>query len=132
MSRIWINYSEWEDHANGMYSKTKQEEQIKISVKRMFEVPAVFFELAMQMVSLWPKCTDHNLSYLKSNRRSYLGQATACFRFDSNIKTTCEAWYELTPDQQNKANMIADLVLEYYDQEIYPTKKKEVLNEDLS
>ena len=132
MSRIWINYELWEDHKNGMYSKNKQDEQVKLSVVNMFKKQAVFFELAMQMVSLWPYSADHNLSYFKSNRQSYLGQATACFRFDSNIRTTTEAWNELTLDEMKKANFIADLVLEYYDQEIYPKKHKEALDENLS
>ena len=115
-----------------MYSKVKQDNITKESARKMFENPAVFFELAMQTISIWPKSTDHNLSYFKSNRRSYLGQATACFKFGCNIKTTCDIWKELSLDQKNKANMIADLVLEYYDQEVYPSKKKEALSEELS
>lgn len=132
MSRIWINYNQWEDYKAGLYSKNKQDESVYEMTKKMFEVPAVFFELAMQMVSLWPNSADHNLSYFKSNRRSYIGQATACFYSGANIVTTCKVWEKLTQEQRDKANMIADLVIEYYDQEIYPKKNVEFKNEDLS
>lgn len=130
--RIWINYQLWEDHKAGLYSKSKQDEKIFLMARTMLEKPAVFFSLAMQMIEEWPNSANHNLSYFKSNRQSYLGQATACYYCGANAVTTCKVWEQLTPEQRKMANLIADEVIEYYEKEIYPKFSNGALDEKLS
>ena len=132
MNRIWINYTLWEDYKAGLYSKTKQDEEIVGKVIAMFENPMDFFAYAQHCLEDWPNSMDQNLSYEKSNRRSYLGQATACYKFGANIVTTCKAWERLTPLQRDIANEMADCVISIYDSVIYPTKTTKEINEELS
>lgn len=131
MKRIWINYNLWEDYKNGLYSKNKQDKNIFEKVSDMF-YHGTFKEYATEMLYSWPNSMDQNLSYSSSNRRSYLGQATACFKFGANIQTTCKVWESLDKETRDKANEIADEVINIYDISIYPTKEIKESNEELS
>lgn len=97
----------------------------------MFESGS-FLNSAKECLKAWPNSMDQNLSYYGSNRQSYLGQATACFKFGANIQTTCKVWQELSKELQNHNNLIADQVISIYDSEIYPTKVIKETNEELS
>jgi hypothetical protein len=132
LKRIWINYKLWEDHQAGLYAKNKQSDDIFNSVKEMFENPELFERFSNECLIAWPFSMDQNLSYFGSNRKSYLGQATACFKFGANIQTTCKAWELLSIELKNKNNLVAEKTIEKYDNEIYPTRKIDELNEELS
>lgn len=132
MKRIWINYELWEDHKKGMYSRVKQSDSVKEQVVQLLKKQHLFFELGRQTITLWPNSMSHNLSYVKSNRRSYLRQAVSCFMYGSNIKTTTEAWDELSVEEKNKANFIADLLIEYYENEVCVQNINEGPDEKLS
>lgn len=132
MNRIWKNFSKWEDYKAGLFSSQKQSEEICDNVIRMF-TSGDFIFFAFECLKQWPNCMDHNLSYNKGNRRSYIGQATACFKYGASIKTTCKAWEKITDEQRNTANEMADVVIEAYEKFIYKEiESQEVGSETIS
>lgn len=131
MSRIWVHYEKWEDWKNGLYASNKQDELVE-RVKSFLSNSSLFFEISMQMLNQWPNSSLHNMSFKKSNRRSYIGQAASCFYLGANVKTTCKAWELISKEDRDMANKIADEVVEYFDKEIYPKYSMEVLNEEIS
>ncbi len=132
MNRIWINYNLWEDHKAGLYSKNKQDEKIKTNVIEMFKHENLFLLYALDCLFDWKNSMNHNLSFSRSNRRSYIGQATACHKFGANIITTCKAWECLTKEEQTHANSLADIVIDVYEKLIYKEPNSEKLDEELS
>lgn len=131
MNRIWINYCLWEDWKNGLYSKIKQDELIDSVVLFLCD-SSLFYETSMKMLKEWPNSMNQNLSYAKSNRRSYIGQAASCYYNGANIVTTCKAWEKMTIDQRKNANDVADKVIAFYDLKIYCNPKTENNDEEIS
>lgn len=131
MNRIWINYCLWEDWKNGLYSKIKQDELIDSVVLFLCD-SSLFYETSMKMLKEWPNSMNQNLSYVKSNRSSYIGQAASCYYNGANIVTTCKAWEKMTIDQRKNANDVADKVIAFYDLNIYCNPKTENNNEEIS
>lgn len=133
MNRIWVNYNLWEDWKEGLYSKEKQSEMVE-HVARFLKNDELFFDKSVEMVKMWPNAMNQNLSYEKSNRKSYIGQAASCYYLGANIMTTCKAWETLTKEERENANHVAARVIDFYDKEIYPKFIKNTgdSNEELS
>lgn len=129
MKRIWKNYNKWEDFKFGFYSNEKQD--LEKEIISFFSCSESFKKTGLLLLDQWPNCMNHNLSYLGSNRRSYLGQAACCFNFGANQKTTSLAWNKLPRDIQDQANAIADELIRIYEEKYY-IEPNGVNNEKLS
>lgn len=132
MKRHWINYTLWEDHQAGLYQSIKQPAEIVEQVKQLFEHKNLFLIEGLNTILLWPNSCNHSLSDQRGNRKSYLGQATACRLYGANIKTTIIAWNQLSEEHKNKANETADLCIKIYEERFYVEPIAEVKNENLS
>ena len=107
--RPWDN---WEDYAAGLYQHRLIPGRVQESV-RLLSDPARFEEAGWEMICAWPNAAEHNL-YLRSSRRSWIGQATCCYHHGATMEETCAAWGQLANETQNRANRIADAIADEY------------------
>ena len=133
MKRIWINYNKWEDFRNGLYEtkKINNEEFIIGECVELLSDQDRFYKYGLEMISLWPNSSNHNLSDIKANRKSYLGQSVCNFLFKANIKIVIKAWNLIDVDTQNSANDTALKIIKFYEENIYQ-EPVGLLNEKLS
>jgi hypothetical protein len=110
IKQIYHPYWLWEDFKNGMWRKLTKEEEIKLLPKIIeFTGNYELYGGAMfEVIKEWKFSCEHNLSDLSVNRRAWLGHAACCFKCGWPEYMVREAWNQLTPDQQFKANMMAD------------------------
>lgn len=115
MERIWKNYRIWEDYAAGMYATGKSRQDVVDRIVEMFNDGHEFSKALHDVFNQWPNSMEHNLSYVKSNRQSYLGQAASAFLFGATIQETTAAWGLLREDVRSRSNEIADCFIKLYD-----------------
>ena len=118
LKREYVNYRQWEDFKNGLYSN---EQPIKKNINLCKELLSnnkdTYYAMKL-VVQNWPLSTKHNLTNYEINRRAWLGQACCCLRFSCNSETVILAWRELTLDLQEVANCMADTVIKEYEETI--------------
>jgi hypothetical protein len=56
------------------------------------------------VLSQWPISCEQNLSHTTHNRIAWLGQAAVCLATGQPSAVTRSVWWELTKDQQDRAN----------------------------
>lgn len=117
MKQIYYPYWDWEDFQNGMYTYENKEEAVTLIgiAKDLLSSPVDFGEGAREMIFNWPKATAHNLTNRSINRKAWIGHATCCFIHDVPEVLTRIAWSELTQEQRDKANQIAEEVIRDYE-----------------
>lgn len=115
-AQFFTHYLEWEDYQNGLWSSiTKDQEQNKI--KQATDI-LINPETAMnKVIKFWPIASKVNLSDVRSNRKSWLGQAACCIESGVPEHITRMAWNSLTEDQKNNANNIAKQVIEKWERD---------------
>lgn len=119
LKRIWKNYNKWEDWENGFFeTKKKYDEETICAVKNILCCEK-FFIVGEKLFTEWKNAIDHNLSYIGSNRKSYLGQAVCCYSLGLSAKTTAEIFTKLEKEDQKKANEIAERLIALYEEKYY-------------
>ena len=121
MHQIYHRYEKWEDFRFGMWRDLgKGERAVLVERCLNFIRETDLFRAAMnRVIKEWPICSEHNLSNVKSNRRSWIGQAACSIELNCPEDITREAWGLLDPKLQIKANKSADKII----------RKWELLNE---
>lgn len=137
MKRIWHNYEKWEDWKNGLYSKSKPADEIIARTKlfELFSNQDLFFHSGIKMIYEWRYSSDYNLSNTTCNRKSYLGQAVACYLYSLPMHFTAKVFTELDKKNQAESNKTAQEIIEYYENNIYDKDHKNIIrgkNEKLS
>lgn len=110
MERIYHHYSKWEDWKFGMwrnvYGKEREEYLQKAIV---FTGNAdLYGSWMMKIIEQWPYSCEHNLTNPSINHQAWIGHAACCLAIGCPEDITRLAWHELTQDQQDKANAMAD------------------------
>lgn len=107
---IWKNYTEWEDYKNKMYENNNDREIIK----QCYEILTSdnLKENMKDTTETYIVSTKVNLTNKMFNPVSWLGQATCNLLIGASAKETCQAWLQMTKEQQEKANNIAKEVIE--------------------
>ena len=113
MKRIFHAYEEWEDYKAGMYRLPCVQDSTTqvLESANLLASPAIFYAVALAMVSEWAISAAVNLSNRSRNRQAWLGQAACCFNHRAAEHQTKEAWHTLTREQQYAANKIADEIV---------------------
>lgn len=133
--QVYRKYTEWEDYQNGMFEftpKENEQQQIQLAanlLKNEYE----FLDIALKVVNEWKIATLINLTNTNSNNKSWLGQASCCYKYNVSETNTRKAWAILTEIEQEKANSIAQIVIDewlknYKSFEIYNKNIKFELN----
>ncbi len=115
MKRIFAKYNEWEDFKNGMYEmyNSEDEDLIRKSVYLLTN-SRMFLETCKRVVSEWKITTQVHLTNNTINKKAWLGQASCNYLYKTPELLTRVAWGKLTKDQQDKANNIAESVINSY------------------
>ena len=105
MTRLnpWIK---WEDWRNGLYHRDFLADHVSDSL-RLLTDPDRFADTATEMFTEWPAATLHNLINMISGRNAWIGQASCLYAHGAPKAATCEAWGQMTQQQQNDANGVA-------------------------
>lgn len=111
-SRIFHTYDKWECHKAGFYASKKEgwsNEQCENEYVRILTDEELFRKALNRVINEWKNSCEHYLTNKAMNRIAWLGQASVCIL--SGVPSTYSgAWFKLSKEQQDKANMIA---LEY-------------------
>jgi hypothetical protein len=120
IKQIFYHYEKWEDFKNGMYKTIKDidiENELINKAEKLLSSEYDFYIVAKKMVKEWKISAEVNLTILNSNRQAWIGQASCCYEYGTPENLTKIAWRRLSSESQNKANLIADKVVEEW--EIY-------------
>jgi len=114
MKRIYHPWELWEDHKCGFYDNCSGEIK-KTMIKHVIEM-FNSWELTIlnmnKVVKEWPNSCEHNLTNESMNKIAYIGQAACCLYAKVPSSITMEAWSLLDKKIQERANKIAESVLE--------------------
>jgi len=69
------------------------------------------------VIEKWPISSRVNLTDVRSNRKSWLGQAACCIHSGVPEYITRTVWNGLTIDQKNNANNIAKQIIEQWERD---------------
>ena len=137
MKRIWYSYDKWEDWKSGLYLNKKPDNEIiaRSSLYELFSNQDLFFHSGIKMMHDWKISTDYNLSNTTSNRKSYLGQAIACYLYGYSMSFTAKVFTELDKKDQLESNKTAEKLIRFYEEKIYNENHPNIVrgkNEKLS
>lgn len=117
MNRVWEPYWRWEDYTAGMYDPPADDDfdRLKDAAVSVLSSPCDFLGWASRVVKEWPIAAAHNLTAVGGNRRAWVGQAACCLAGGVPEIVTRAAWKELDQATKDKANAIADEVINAYE-----------------
>lgn len=115
MKRVYFNFEEWEDFQNGMYETEIHEKDLLIEkAKMVLSDLNLFNDACIEVFDKWKKSTAVNMTNTGCNRRAWIGQSACSIAYNVPEILTRQAWAELTTEQREKANRIADIhILNY-------------------
>ena len=118
MERIFHHYEKWEDYQCGMYDELKDGRECRVELAKNLLANAPLCEKFMrEVVKRWKCACEQVFTNTNVNRRAWLGQAACCLYAGVKENETREAWWQLTEDERNLANEIADKVINDYEEE---------------
>lgn len=111
MDRIYHTWDKWECYPAGFFENKPKSRNLSEGMCKMMyadflrDIPR--FEEAMAgVLKDWPNSCEQWLSNERMNRIAWLGQAAMCYA--TGIPSTfCGGFNQLTPEQQNDANLAA-------------------------
>lgn len=119
MKKIYHNYLLREDAINGMYRSWPYTEDNKKKCAKLLSDPELFETSWIKMVKDWKYSAEHNLSNSSINHQARIWQATCCYLFWVNDECVVAAWRDLDINVRKEANSVADVIYEYWYQNIY-------------
>lgn len=107
---IWEDYKTWECYQNGMYENGHNKE----IVQQCYEILTSndLKENMIDTTKTYEIATRVNFTNQMFNPISWLGQATCNLLIGATAQETCQAWMQMSKEQQTKANNIAKEVIE--------------------
>ena len=106
--QVYYPYTKWEDWKAGMWqAPTNITKDIKIAA-HILSSPQTFYHAACAMLRDWVYSAEHNLTNIRQNRLSWVGQATCCHLSGISEAATRQAWWTLTAEEQCIANEVAE------------------------
>lgn len=116
MKQVFTHYEKWEDFQAGMYSLLDIPDKDKkvIGAINLLSNPNDFYEASKQVLENWKVATEVNFTNKQQNRRAWLGAAACMFIHNTPEYLTRIAWNLLNKDIQDRANLIAEKVINEY------------------
>ena len=111
----FYHYTLWEDWQNGMFKVVELDYDL---IKKAFLLLSDIIELQKimyQVLDSWPISAEVNLTNTSCNRRAWLGQSACCFKYKVPEILTRIAWGQLTEDQKDKANQVANDIIDEWE-----------------
>lgn len=118
MTQIFHHYKKWEDYHNGMFRKVNAIDDHFLIGKavELLSNQDICYQAMKRVVNEWKYSSEHNLTNISQNRRAWLGQAACCIEFGVPEELTRIAWSSMSVDKQDKANAIADIVIQEWEE----------------
>jgi len=128
-NRIFHTFDKWECHKAGFYQSKKvgwTNQQCEDEYIRILTNEDIFKESLNKVIHEWINSCEHYLTNRAMNRIAWLGQASVCI--SSGVPSTySNTWFQLSKDQQDKANLIA---LEYLNKWLRDNNREELSIEE--
>lgn len=117
IAKIWHPYTAWEDWQNGMWRSSSNAERARLLRKAIkFTGDAKLYGSFMRrVIQEWPVACEHHLTDVNSNRKAWIGHAATCLAIQCPEDITRSAWGYLSKQQQDDANLEADLAIEAWE-----------------
>jgi hypothetical protein len=117
MERIFHSYELWEDYKNLMYSDRDLLGKDKLVIKSINLLSDVneFYKVMLLVIDNWKYSCENNLTNNNKNRKAWLGAAACSFNHKCPEYLTRVAWSLLDKKVQDKANNIAQKIIEQYE-----------------
>jgi len=116
MKRIYYPYWLWEDYKCGFYNNCSGNiKQQKIDkCLEMFNSKELTKLNMFRVINEWKYSCEHNLTNESLNKIAYIGQGACCLYANIPNIITMECWSMLTKEVQDRSNLIAQEVLNYW------------------
>jgi hypothetical protein len=114
ISRVYYPYYIWEDWKYGMWrdisDQKERDRYLKLAIKFTGNTKLYGFWM-LKVIDQWPFACFHNLSNLSINRQAWIGHSACCLAIGCPEDITRLAWHHLTQQQQDNANLQADIAI---------------------
>ena len=129
MRRIYHPYWVWEDI--GMWRRVwGKEREVFLATAIEFTGNATAYgEAMMQVIDRFPIAAEHNLTDTAQNRQAWIGHAACYLRHELPEDIVREAWGQLTDEQRDAANAVADIAIAEWESQ--HAEKNQVLHQQL-
>jgi hypothetical protein len=126
MKRICHHYKKWEDYHSGMYHLVTTFDSTKIidESKNLLSCSTSLYIAMKDIADHWNFASEHNLTDKSRNRQAWLGQAACCKACNAKEGLTKKAWHLLSSTQQDEANAIADIIIDYWEATYFNKQKQ--------
>jgi hypothetical protein len=123
MRRVYYPYWEWEDYHSGMWRKVSNDEHDSFLQKaiELTSKSELYGSFMLQVLDLYPKACEHNLTDTGMNRRAWIGHAACSIAINCPEYIVREAWWLLTQEQRDKADEKAEQAIRKFET-AYETK----------
>jgi len=103
----------WEDYKNGMWRKITNEERQDYLLKAISFTgnTELYGSWMLKVIEEWPYTCEQNLTDNAINQQAFIGHCACCLAIGCPEDITREAWWHLTQEQQDKANLKADYAI---------------------
>jgi len=116
LKQVFKNYTEWEDYLSGMYDVNGIiDKDVKvIHAIQLLNNEIGFYNACKEVVNNWINATAVNLTNNDQNKRAWLGAAACMYKHNCPEYLTRIAWNLLNKENQNKANAVAEHIINEY------------------
>jgi hypothetical protein len=119
VKKKWHHYKKWEEYHAGMWRKvTKSEREEYLEKAIDFTGNAELYgEYMIEVVLNWEYSCEQNLTDMSLNRKAWIGHAACCMAIRCPEYITRSAWWHLTKDQRDRANLNASIAIELWEEQ---------------
>lgn len=117
MTRIQHPWNKWEDYRSNFYGGIVDIPKKDVCLEKYAAllIDLDRFERALnQIITEWVYSCEHNLTNKNLNRVAYMGQAACALEFNIPHYVSCSGYNLLTPDQQAKADEMAQFYIDLW------------------
>lgn len=123
MRRVFYRYELWECHQHRMYFPQVTKAGVS-AAHSILKDPERLYDAMYYVSHHWPHSSTMNLTNRSRNRQAYLGQAACCWMVHATEEETKAAWKRLTEEQQERANAVADRIIEEWEADYAKTQTR--------
>ena len=120
MKQLYHHYDKWEDVKNGILDNEFNEietEALTFKAKELLCDSKEFYKVALEVIRNWVYSSEQHLSNRSRNRQAWIGQASCCYKYKIPEHITKYAWRLMTKEEQDKANYIADGIINLWEKQ---------------
>jgi hypothetical protein len=125
LKRVYHHYERLEEFMCGMWrivTTTEKRRPYRDAAAALMRDPEAFKAAMLRAVHEWTFSCEHNLTSMASNRIAWLGHAGTCLATSAPEDITREAWWTLTPSEQDEANRVAAEALAVWERQYIAQK----------